>query len=571
MMMLGMVLEMLGAGMIIPLTALLTQGDSTTHHPAVQHVLASMGNPKQETVVIYLLTALVATFFLKNLYLTVLAWVQTSFVFAKLQTDLSTKLFAIYLAQPYTFHLQRNSAHLIRNIQREIETLTRFAFKPAMLICTEGLVMLGMLGFLLVIEPLGTVLVAGLMVFAVTPLQILSKQRLMRWGDARQKSEGGMLKHLHQGLGGIKDIKLLGREQTFFLQYADHTGHAMKMTQRREFMEPVPRLWLEFFAVVGLAVLMVVMLLQQKTAEEIMPTLAFFAVAAFRLAPSANRFVGALQQIQFAAAAVNVVHQELQLALTPFRPVAHLPKQTFTDCLQLNKLSFTYPNHTQAALSSVNLVVRKGEMIGFIGASGSGKSTLIDLVLGLLTPTEGQIFVDGRTLDSNLRNWQDQIGYVPQTIYLVDDTLRKNIALGLAEADIDDAAVLRALRAAQLEGFVQTLPEGVHTTVGERGIRLSGGQRQRIGIARALYHDPDVLVLDEATSALDTQTESRVMDAVTTLHREKTILIVAHRVATVQQCDRVYRLEKGKVVAVGTPQEILQHGKSTKERQNDRA
>jgi ABC-type multidrug transport system fused ATPase/permease subunit len=230
----------------------------------------------------------------------------------------------------------------------------------------------------------------------------------------------------------------------------------------------------------------------------------------------------------------------------------------FSKAIVLEGVSYRYPSTVAAALSDITLKIPRGASIGFVGGSGAGKSTLVDLILGLLTPTTGQVRVDEVDIQTNLRGWQDQIGYVPQTVFLTDDSLRRNVAFGLSEDQIDDSAVQRALRAAQLEEFVNSLPEGVQTHVGERGVRLSGGQRQRIGIARALYHDPQVLVLDEATSALDTATEEGVMAAVNRLIGEKTLIIVAHRLSTVARCDRLFRLEKGRIVDEGSFQSISQ-------------
>jgi ABC-type multidrug transport system fused ATPase/permease subunit len=225
--------------------------------------------------------------------------------------------------------------------------------------------------------------------------------------------------------------------------------------------------------------------------------------------------------------------------------------------LELHRVSFTYPAAHAPSLTDLSLTVRRGESVGFVGASGAGKSTLVDIVLGLLASEAGEVWVDGKNIQTNLRNWQDQIGYVPQSIFLTDDTLRRNVAFGLANEQIDEAAVWRAIRAAQLDELVHTLPQGLDTVVGERGIRLSGGQRQRIGIARALYHDPGVLVLDEATSSLDTTTERGVIQAVNALRGDKTVLIVAHRLSTVEHCDRLYRLEQGKVIEEGTPSAMV--------------
>jgi ABC-type multidrug transport system fused ATPase/permease subunit len=294
----------------------------------------------------------------------------------------------------------------------------------------------------------------------------------------------------------------------------------------------------------------------------IVPTLGLFAAAAFRLMPSVSRVLASVQAVRYAMPVINTLHEELKLAAP--EPAIRTTDQgrRFYREIRLTDVAYSYPGADTPALHGLTLAIKKGESVGFIGSSGSGKSTLVDVILGLLPPSNGSVLVDGQDIQEQLRTWQDQIGYVPQSIYLTDDTLRRNVAFGIPDEHIDDAAVQRAIRDAQLEEFVGGLPNGVESIVGERGIRLSGGQRQRIGIARALYHDPSVLVMDEATSALDATTESGVMEAVTALRGSKTILIVAHRLTTVGQCDRIYRLESGTVVAEGVPAKMLDTSKA---------
>ena len=293
------------------------------------------------------------------------------------------------------------------------------------------------------------------------------------------------------------------------------------------------------------------MLVQGRALEAVLPTLGLFAAAAFRLMPSVSRVLSAVQSLRYGLPVIDILIEELKLA-TPEIAGTYSPATPFHAVLELRHVTYAYPGAAESALKDISLTIRHGESIGFIGTSGAGKSTLVDILLGLLTPDTGEVRMDGSDIQSNLRNWQNQIGYVPQSIFLTDDTLRRNVGFGLANEQIDDAAVQRAIQAAQLEEFVNSLPGGLDTLVGERGIRLSGGQRQRIGIARALYHDPAVLVLDEATSALDTATERDVMQAVRALQGSKTILIVAHRLSTMAHCNWLYRLEQGRVVEAGT-------------------
>ena len=554
-MLIGMVLETLGVGLVIPALALLTQHDSARHYPALQPALQALGNPSQQNLVIGGMLVLVGVYLVKALFMALLAWRQMRFAYG-VQAQLSQRLFTIYLRQPYTFHLQRNSAQLMRNVTGEVSMFTFNGILPGMMLFTESLVMLGLCSLLLIVEPLGALIVVSVLGAAAWGFYRLTRGRIARWGIARQYHDGLSIQHLQQGLGGAKDVKLLGREADFLEQYRVHNAQSARVGQLQATLQQLPRLWLELLAVSGLAILVISMLAQGRALEAVLPTLGLFAAAAFRLMPSVNRILGAMQSLRYGLPAIDTLHTEINLT-TPAIASTYSPVMPFRVDLVLNQVTYAYPGAANPALKNISLAIQRGESVGFIGASGAGKSTLVDILLGLLAPDTGEVRVDDRDIQSNLRNWQDQIGYVPQSIFLTDDTLRRNVAFGLPNEQIDDAAVQRAIQAAQLEEFVAGLPGGLETFVGERGIRLSGGQRQRIGIARALYHDPAVLVLDEATSSLDTATEHGVMQAVTALRGSKTILIVAHRMSTVESCDRLYRLELGAVVAEGSSLELL--------------
>jgi ABC-type multidrug transport system fused ATPase/permease subunit len=554
-MLVGMTLETAGIGLVIPAVALLIQPDIGASSPQLGPILERMGNPSREQLVTGGMAILVAIFIVKATFLAWMTWRQNRFAFG-VQANLSNRLFTTYLRQPYTFLLQRNSAQLIRNAITEVNQFTANAILPAMVVLTETLVLIGVATLLLFIEPVGAVLVVLVMVATAWIFQHSTGPRIMRWGVARQYHEGMRIQHLQQGFGGAKDLKLLGRENEFLDRYHAHNLESARVGERQITVLQLPRLWLEPLAVIGLATLVLTMVVQGRDVESIGPALAVFAAAAFRLMPSVNRVLSALQALRYALPVIRLLHAELALG-APAAVRSQGKRSVFEREIRLSNITFTYPTASAPSLTNLSIVVRKGECVGLVGSSGAGKSTLADVILGLLTPGEGEVSVDGHDIQQRLRAWQDQIGYVPQTIYLTDDTLRRNVAFGLAEDQIGEAAVQRALRDAQLEAFVMGLPDGLDTVVGERGVRLSGGQRQRIGIARALYHDPALLMLDEATSALDTATERDVMEAVTALQGRKTIVIVAHRLSSVENCDRLYRLEHGSIAAEGTPEELF--------------
>ena len=564
-MVVGMGLEMLGVGLVIPAVTLLLQADLSETYPPLAAMLEVLGQPTQVQLIAGGMLLLVCVYLVKALFLGFLAWYQNDFAFG-VQRHISSELFATYLYQPYAFHLQRNSAQLIRNAVNEVHKLWFLILNPTLVVLGEGLVLIGVTCLLFIVEPVGALIVVLVLGCAAWGFHLYTRGRLLRLGIARQHHDGQRIQELQQGLGGVKEAKLLGRESGFLAKYEEHNAESARIEQFQATLQLLPRLWIELLAVTGLATLIITMLAQGQQAATIVPTLGLFAAAAFRLMPSAYRVLGAVQNLPYGMPVIKILREELKL--TPELPINveatfdSRVSNSFKNDIELVNVDYMYPSSPEPALTGLNISIRKGESIGFVGPSGSGKSTLVDIVLGLLTPTSGEVQVDKENIQADLRSWQDQIGYVPQSVYLTDDTLRNNVAFGIPPVRIDEGALNRAIQAAQLDTFVVSQPDGLDTVVGERGVRLSGGQLQRIGIARALYHDPSVLVLDEATSALDTLTEKGVMNSVEALQGSKTLLIVAHRLSTVKHCSRLYQLDRGRVIAEGTPARLLREQKA---------
>ncbi|MEK7295428.1 MAG: ABC transporter ATP-binding protein, partial [Actinomycetota bacterium] len=484
-MLLGTVFETFSLGLVVPAVGLLTQPDYLQRFPAVDDFL---GNPSGSQFVIGAMVFLVVVYVAKTIFLIWSLWVQRGYSNA-VTTRIGRQLFEIYLRQPYSFHLHRNSSMLIRNSQNS-SALMFGIIDPLLNILADSLVTLGLFVLLLILEPRGTIVTIIVFGLSAALFRRFTNQRIRRWGEAQNFHKGMILQHLQQGFGGVKDVKVLGRENHFVTEYAEHlTGNAVVL-RRFSVAQALPRSGLEILTIVGLAVLVTTMVASGEDLTAILPVLGLFAAAAFRLLPAVNRVVNNLQIINVSRPMVDDLHHDLAL---PFEKSAiRSTHQNFNDVIEVRRVSFQYQSAPSAALSNVSLQVNRGEAVGLVGSSGSGKSTLVDVVLGLLTPQSGQVLVDKADIQLNLRGWQDQIGYVPQSIFLTDDTLRRNVAFGLPKDEIDDNAVRAAIRSAQLEDFVSTLPAGLDTVVGERGVRLSGGQRQRIGIARALYHNPAV-------------------------------------------------------------------------------
>ena len=557
-MLIGMFLECLGIGIILPLLSLVLDESIITKYPLIANFVSFIGSPSYSNLIFILFGSLLVMFLIKNLFLLYLSWRQSTFAYSVI-ANLSTRLLETYLKQPYSFHLTRNSGNLIRNTLSEVGLYGFNFLIPGLNLVAEGLVFIGLTIMLFIIEPIGVLIVLIVVATLWFLFQKPMSKFLLKHGTLRQKYDGLRVTHVQESLGSVKDLKVLGREDEFLSAFEPLNKKWSKSGRFQQICQRIPAFALEVLAVLGLCIVVFSMILSGKEMSAIVPALGLFGAVAFRLLPSSSRILSSLQAMNFGIPVIEVLSNELKLNKQAKQDhgLAKDNDLVLKREIELRGVSFNYESQKKTALSDINMCVSLGQAVGLIGPSGSGKSTAVDVILGLFLPQQGTVEVDGMPILSNIRGWQNQIGYVPQTIFLIDKSIRRNIALGVPPHEIDEDALQQAIKSAQLGDFVKELPEGLDSLVGERGVRLSGGQRQRIGIARALYHNPSVLVLDEATSALDTETESDIMKDVNALKGEKTIIIVAHRLSTLVNCDKLYRFEKGKIVQEGYVDEIL--------------
>ena len=550
----GTVLETFSVGLLIPALSVLTKDDSGFNLPYL-----TLKSSLSKTELIQLAAAAIFIVYLtKNIFLGVSTWIQRGFL-TKISARLSARMLEIYIRQPYSYHLRQNSSVLIRNTQ-DASMVVAGGIEPSLTVLSDGLIAVSLFVVLVVVEPLGTLSAIAIFLSATYLFQRFTNSRLQRWGKQRQQQKGKIIQTIQQSLGAVKDVQVLGREQMFIDVHREQQIVDTDLLRRINMTQALPRLWLEIIAMGSMASLVVIMLWVGNEVNAIVPVVGLFALSAFRVLPSVNKIVNGLQTLKVTRSTIETIHQDLGLAVPQSNGIDDV--QFEFSLLSTSNLNFRYEMTDEDVLKNVNISVQRGEAVGFVGQSGSGKSTLIDILLGLLDPKNGSVSINGLSIGEVKRQWQHIVGYIPQTIFLMDDSLRRNIAIGIADSEIDEVAIQDALKSAQLEDFVASLPEGLDTVVGERGVRLSGGQRQRIGIARALYHRPSVLVLDEATSSLDTETEKGVMQAVQALQGDKTVIIVAHRLSTVEYCDRLYRLDAGRIVDEGTFDEVMNRSQS---------
>ncbi|MEX5285219.1 ABC transporter ATP-binding protein [Selenomonas sputigena] len=550
-MVVGAMLEAVGIGAILPLISVMGQPDFLDRHAELQWGTSLLGIEDHTDLIIAGAVGLILVYIVKNLYMAWQAKLQIDFSL-KYQIYFSGQLLANYLSKPYFFHLSHNTATLLRNVSAGGQVVFSAILIPTFMLLTE-FITAGTIWLMLVfLDAFTAVVVAGLMAALIYALLKSFRRKIAEVGRIQNDYAAIYLKWLNQGLGAIKETKVMRRERFFlheFLRSYELYGNA---NRKFLFLSQLPRMIIETLVVCALLVMIVVKLAMGTAPMDIVPLLGVLALAAFRLMPSANRIVNLANGIkfqmplfdelyrEFLAIKSRAVHQrELQLALDS-------GKMGFRQELSVEHLEFSYPGTGQLVLQDVSFRVPKGAFVGIVGPSGAGKTTFVDILLGLLKPVRGSIKVDGVDIQQDIRAWQANLAYVPQTIYLIDGTIRENIALGMRTENIDDEKVERVLKMAELHEFVSAQPAGANTMVGERGVRLSGGQRQRIGIARALYQEPEVLILDEATSALDNETEESITHTILKLKGQITILSIAHRVSTLAECDFKVKFAEGR-------------------------
>lgn len=551
--MVSALLETLCVASILPFMAVVLDPTMPERYPTLLELARSLGANSPQAVVLCLGIITAVALAVGNMAGALNLLVHERFG-ARTQVRLSTGAFAAYLAQPYAFHMQRDTASLLKVILTDTTLVSIGIINPFLAVVSKALVALGIVALLLWHEP-----VVALTVSVVLGCAYYGVYRFVR---ARQRSLGADadLRSLErqrisrEALGGLKEILVLGRERDIAGRFEAATRAMAAAGLSNRMAAQLPRYVLESVAFGG--ILLATLLLLARTdsaATSIVPALALYAFAGYRLMPALHQLFAAALSIRFHMPVLRGMHEDLLLSRAlPERLPAATPRTHLTE-IRFAGVAFSYPGRDAAALEDIDLVIRPGESVGLVGRSGAGKSTLVDLVLGIHEPSRGSISVNGAKLSGRaLREWRRQVGYVPQHIFLANATVAENIAFGLPSAQIDRAAVQCAVHLAQMEELVATLPLGLDTQIGERGVRLSGGQQQRIGIARGLYHDPQVLVFDEATSALDSLTENDLMEAVRALQGERTVIVIAHRVRTIQACGRVVVLERGRIVADGS-------------------
>ncbi len=474
--------------------------------------------------------------------------------------SIGSRLLAGYLRQPYVFFLSRNSADVGQNLLSEVDNVIRESVLPAVLLISSTLVTLLIAAFLFAVQPYVAIGATILLVSVYTGVYRSMRGWLARISDARFVANRDRFHVVNEAMGGIKELKLMGLEDQFLRRFTG-PAHAMAQLQTAGLLiGRLPRYALEAVCYGGFILMVLIMVVTNSAAmQNALPTFGLIGMAAMKLFPALQAIYSNLTSMRYSAQSLEKLHHAVTSLADPAPQDTSFPALQLDHALELRDLSFSYPGAESPSLSGLSLTIPARTTIGIVGGTGAGKTTLIDLVLGLLRPDSGEILVDGQVVsDQRVRSWQKSLGYVPQAIFLSDDTVAANIAFGIDKEHIDDAAVERAAKIANLHDFVtEELPQSYDTMVGERGVRLSGGQRQRIGIARALYHNPEVLILDEATSALDNLTEKAVMEAVHNLGRAKTIIMIAHRLTTVKNCDIIYLLKRGKVEAQGTYDQLI--------------
>ena len=561
--MLMALLEVIGIASITPFLALVGNPEAIRQGGWLNWAFDQLGFDSEQTFLIFLGAVSLTALLISNAFAAFMAWHLRRFADRR-GFSLSTRLMKHYLSQPYVFFLGRNSADLARNLLNEVLSVVNGILMPGLELIAKATATLFVIALVFAVDPV--LAIVAFVAFGATYGAIfqLVKAQLSRLGKRRLDASRQRFRAANEAIGAVKDLKLMGRESFFLQRFTVGADRFASANTRSYVIGAVPRYALETLAFGGVLVVVITLLGVGRDLGQVLPVIGVYAFAVYRLMPSLQTIFSSITSIRYNTAALDSVSDDMSNAGKSRSADIGLPVHDscplpFKRSIEMLDLGFRYPGASRTTVSDVTLEIPANTMVAFVGATGSGKTTIVDLILGLLEPDEGSLLVDGVPIAvDNVRRWQRNLGYVPQHIYLADDTVTANIALGIPTAQVDRIAVERAAKAAQIHGFVTNeLPMEYDTVVGERGVRLSGGQRQRIGIARALYHDPKILVFDEATSALDGATEAEVFQAIEALKGFKTIILIAHRLGTVRACHQVFLVEKGRVIAQNTYDGLL--------------
>ncbi len=546
----GAFVELLGVSAILPIVNIALDSSIIDETWYLVLIRDTFGLEGANQLLVFMATILIVIYIFKNIYVTFMYNMQYRFIFDN-QRKLAVKLMDCYMHQKYLFHVSKNVAELQRNVTNDVNgfftvVLNALQFLAEISVCAVLVV------FLMMKDAMTTLMVAVLVLVFVVFFARFFKKVLGEKGEENRQVNVQVAKWILQSFSGIKEIKVINSEQFFIDNYDKNYRRLATLQRQQSILTFIPRPLMETICIGGLLVTVIIKLqIDETDITSFIPTLSVFAVAAFRMLPSFNRITGYLGSMMFNLPSIHAVYNDLVEIDELIKEMEHKEANkldiTLDDVIRMEKVSFQYPESDKWILKDADLNIHKNTSVAFIGSSGAGKTTVADLILGLLEPQCGKITVDGMDVRNHMQSWHNCIGYIPQTIYLMDDTIRANIAFGIPQDKINEQAIQKALKEAQLDEFVNTLKDGLDTVIGDRGVKLSGGQRQRIGIARALYRNPKVLILDEATSALDNETEREVMEAIDGLHGTRTLIVIAHRLSTIQKCDKIYEVRNGKI------------------------
>lgn len=557
-MLIGGVLESLGVSLILPVMQIVVEPDAMAEKPWLSAVADLFGITTPTGLAILFLAALVVVFVIKNIFLYFMNVVQLRFIYRN-QFATSRRMMINFMKRPYEYYLKADTTVIQRSITSDV--INMYGLIQALLSLISEIIVFGCLVIiLLVTDPMMTISVSTVLVVTLLIIKYVIKPVMIRAGEENQEYYSGLFKWIAESVTGIKEIKIGTKEDYFINGYADCGAGYVNAVQKYTLYNSTPRLLIETVAIAAMVLYMIVMMSRGTPISELIPQLGVMVAAAARLLPSANRINNHLTSIAYfepfymnvSESLLDDINDEtVDYDEATYRKRQSTEKLPITDRIELTDITYRYPETEALILDHASLTIPVGKSIGIVGTTGAGKTTIVDVMLGLLRPEAGTITADGVSVAEHYNGFLKNIGYIPQTIFMLDASIRRNVAFGVPDDEIDDTKVWAALKEAQLDEFVRSLPEGLDTGIGERGIRLSGGQRQRIGIARALFDDPEVLVMDEATSALDNETEAAVMESINHLHGRKTLVIIAHRLQTIEKCDMVYRIENGKAVTEG--------------------